>query len=241
MRKSILFVPLFLGAFSSCMFSGGKRVKGNGQITKEQRTVSDFDKVEAHGNIDVYVIQGDLKPVEIEGDQNLLSYIELQQTGSRLVVRNRNGYNLDPSSDMKIYVTSPRFEEIEVSGACDIISEAKIKNDRNLRLSTSGAGDIRMDIDAPKIEAKVSGAGKVNLKGETKDFDLDLTGAGSARCYDLLSENTKVDISGAGSAEVYASVKLDAEVSGAGSVKYKGNAKSVQQRVSGAGSVSKTD
>jgi hypothetical protein len=48
-----------------------------------------------------------------------------------------------------------------------------------------------------------------------------------------------VAISGAGSAEVYASVKLDATVSGAGNVNYKGNASEVNQHVSGAGSVKK--
>jgi len=57
----------------------------------------------------------------------------------------------------------------------------------------------------------------------------------------MKAENTKVDISGAGSAEVYASVKLDAEVSGAGSIKYKGNAGNVIQQVSGAGSVKKAE
>jgi hypothetical protein len=77
------------------------------------------------------------------------------------------------------------------------------------------------------------------LKGQTRDVDLDLTGAGHAHCYDLLAENTKVDISGAGSADVYASVKLDAQVSGAGSVNYKGNAANVNQHVSGAGSITK--
>jgi Putative auto-transporter adhesin, head GIN domain len=54
-------------------------------------------------------------------------------------------------------------------------------------------------------------------------------------------ENTKVDISGAGSAQVFASVKLDAEVSGAGSVTYKGNAVNVSQHVSGVGSVNKVN
>lgn len=214
---------------------------GNGNITKVQRTVSSFDKVQASGNVDVYVVQGDLKPVEIEGDENIIPYIELRQTGSKLVITSKKGYNLDPSGDMKIWVTSPQFEEVQVSGACSIISNSKIKNDRNLRLSVSGAGDIRMDVDAPKIEADLSGAGKVDLKGETKDFDLDLTGAGSAHCYDLLTENTKVEISGAGNAQVYASMKLDAQISGAGSLKYKGNAKDIKQHVSGAGSVSKTD
>ncbi len=68
-----------------------------------------------------------------------------------------------------------------------------------------------------------------------------LAAPGSAHCYDLLSENARVDITGAGSAEVYASVKLDAQVSGAGSVNYKGNPTNVKQEVSGAGSVSRAN
>ncbi len=96
-----------------------------------------------------------------------------------------------------------------------------------------------MEVDAPALDVEISGSGTVNLKGETKDFDLDLSGAANAHCYDLLSENTKVVISGAGDAEVYASVKLDAHVSGAGAVSYKGNASNVNQNVSGAGSVKK--
>ena len=44
----------------------------------------------------------------------------------------------------------------------------------------------------------------------------------------------------AGDAEVYASVKLDVSVSGAGNVRYKGNAV-VNKSVSGAGSVKKVE
>jgi hypothetical protein len=95
-----------------------------------------------------------------------------------------------------------------------------------------------MDVDAPKITAGISGSGSVSLKGQTKDFMIDLTGAGHAYCYDLLTENTTVQISGAGSAQVYASITLKADVSGAGNISYKGNA-SVSQQISGAGSVNK--
>lgn len=241
MRKLFLLVPMVSLLFCSCMFTDGKKIKGNGSITKEQRTVSSFSRVEVRGNIDVYLVQGEVKPVEIEGDENLIPYVELEQTGSKLVIKSKDGYNLDPSGDMKLYVTAPEFEQIEVSGACNIFSQSKINNDKNLQLSVSGAGDVKMEVDAPRVEMKLSGAGKVNLKGETKSFNLDLSGASTAHCYELLAENTEVDISGAGTAEVYASVKLDAEVSGAGSIKYKGNAKDVKQHVSGAGSVSKTD
>jgi hypothetical protein len=79
------------------------------------------------------------------------------------------------------------------------------------------------------------------MTGETQNFELRISGAGDANCYDLRSENTEVHISGAGEANVYASVLLDAHVSGAGSIRYKGNAAKVNQQVSGAGSVKKAD
>jgi hypothetical protein len=138
-------------------------------------------------------------------------------------------------------VTSPVYNNIEVSGACDIIGQSKITNTEDLALRASGAGDIKMEVDAPKIIAEISGSGSINLRGQAKDVDLVLSGAGHAHCFDLLAENTKVDISGAGSAQVFASVKLDAEVSGAGSVTYKGNAINVSQHVSGVGSVNKVN
>jgi hypothetical protein len=240
MRKFLLFL-LSVVVLSSCRFGSGKRVEGNGHIKSVERSVGSFSEVEVHGAIDVHVSQGDEKPVRIEGDENLLEYIEIKQNGNKIEVRTRRGYNLRPSSDLKIYVTSPRFSKIDVSGACDIIGDTKISNNDKLNLQVSGAGDIRMEVDVPVLSADISGSGSVNLKGRTRDFSCDLSGAGHARCFDLLSENTTIDISGAGDAEVYASMKVDAEVSGAGSVKYKGDAATVNQKVSGAGSVRKVD
>jgi carbon monoxide dehydrogenase subunit G len=166
--------------------------------------------------------------------------VEVYQEGDKVVVREKSGFNLDPTGDLKVYVTSPVYNDIDVSGACDIIGQTPINNPENLAMHISGAGDMKMEVNAPRISAEVSGSGNIDLKGETKSAELSLTGAGHAHCFDLKSETTKVDISGAGSAQVFASVRLDAEVSGAGSVDYKGGA-SVDQHVSGAGSVHKVD
>jgi len=219
----------------------GKRVHGNGNIKTEDRQVSEFKNVEVGGAAKVLVSQGDHSSVKIETDENLLQYIEVSQTGDKVEIHERHGYNLKPTRDIRVYVTAPVFRSIDASGACDIIGQSKITNPESLEMHVSGAGDIKMEIDAPQLSAEVTGSGSIYLKGQTKDVSLDLTGAGHAYCFDLLAENTKVDISGAGSAEVYASVKLDAQVSGAGNVKYKGNASNVSQNVSGAGSVKKAD
>lgn len=241
MKKILLFSLMISVLASSCVYFGGKRARGNGNIIKENRSVDDFNAVEVHGALDVYVTQGDQKGVRIEGDENLMKYIITESHGNRLEVRTKSGYNLRPSKKMKIYVTSPQFTHLDVSGACNIIGENKITSADKLELEVSGAGDIRMEADAPDLKASISGSGKVDLAGRTQNFDLDLSGAGKATCFDMMSENTRVEISGAGSAEVFASVKLDARVSGAGSVKYKGNATNVQQQISGAGSVKKVD
>jgi hypothetical protein len=234
----LLAIPLFLGA---CQGLLGKRVHGDGNIQTEDRPVNDFKNVEVGGAAKVLVTQGDHASVKIEGDENLLKYMEVNQVGDKIIVRERPGFNLVPSHDLIVYVTAPVFNSIEASGACDIIGQNKITNPEAMEMGVSGAGDIKMEVDAPKLTARVSGSGSVYLKGTTKDVDLDLTGAGHAHCYELMAENTKVDISGAGSAEVYASVRLEADVSGAGDVKYKGNATDVKQDVSGAGSVHKVD
>jgi hypothetical protein len=239
MKKIVLMMLITASMLASCRFAGGKRIQGNGNIETEERVISSFSRVDVRGAMKVNVSQGDVKKVRIEADENLIQYVEIKQEGNNLIIKTRDGYNLDPTSDMRVYVTAPLFKSINVSGACDIIGQGKITNGENMKMHVSGAGDIKMDVDAPAIEVEISGSGTVNLKGETKDFDLDLSGAANAHCYDLLSENTKVVISGAGDAEVYASVKLDAHVSGAGAVSYKGNATNVNQQVSGAGSVKK--
>jgi Putative auto-transporter adhesin, head GIN domain len=241
MTRILLLSFLIVITSASCSYMGGKRVKGNGNISTSERNVSDFDQVEVHGAIDVYVSQGALRPVRIEGDENLLSYIEVEQRNNKIVVSTKKGYNLRPSRKMKIYLSSPNYNKLEVSGACNINTENKLTLSNPLNLEVSGAGDINADVNAPRIEAQVSGSGNVNMKGETKNFELRISGAGDAKCYELLTETTKVNISGAGSAQVFASVELDAHVSGAGSIKYKGNAPKVNQQVSGAGSVKKAD
>jgi hypothetical protein len=238
MKPNALFVCAIALLVSSCGRFMGKKINGNGNIKTEERPVSGFKNVEVGGVMNVMVSQGETRPVRIEGDENLLQYIEVLQEGDKIVVRERSGFDLRPTNSINIYVTSPVYHHIEVSGAGNITGQNKITNPDNLFLEASGSGDIKMELDAPEVKAEISGAGSINLKGETRTTDIELSGAGNAHCFDLLSENTTVDISGAGSAEVFASVKLNATVSGVGNVNYKGNATTISQHVSGAGSVS---
>jgi hypothetical protein len=237
-----IFVILFLAIsmLTSCSDFFGRRVRGNGKLATETRTAASFSGVKVSGAIDLYVRQDSSPSIKIQADENLLKYIEIRNDGNMLVIRTKSGVNLRPSRSIRVYIGAPAFSRLEASGACDIFSENRISSLEALKIDLSGASDAKLDVNAPKVEVDVSGAGTVTLKGETRDFSVDGSGSTDIKCYELLSENTKVDISGAGSAEVFASVKLDVDVSGAADVRYKGNG-TVSQRVTGAGSVKKTD
>jgi hypothetical protein len=234
----LLLLPLFLGA---CDGIGGKRVHGDGNIHSDDRSISAFKTLHLSVNADIYLSTGDHAAVKLEGDDNLLKFVEVEQHGDEVTIRARDGFNLIPTNDLKVYVTTPTYDRIVASCACNIESQDKITSSDGFDMRMSGAGNVKLEVDAPHVSAKLSGAGNITLKGQTKDVRLDLSGAGNAHCYDLLAENTDVSISGFGSAEVYASVKLSASVSGAGNVDYKGNATNVEQHVSGAGGVHKAD
>jgi carbon monoxide dehydrogenase subunit G len=241
MRKLFLYLSIVSVVFISCRGGiFGKRVAGDGNVRTETRTAGTFNSVDVSGAMDLYVKQESNRSIKIVADENLLPYIVVDVEGDKLVIKPKNGFNLNPTSSIKVYVSSPVFNRIEASGACDVFTENQINSSETFDLDLSGSSDAKMDIKAPKISAEVSGACSVELRGETKEFNGDGSGSSNFKCFDLKSESTVIGISGAGDAEVFASVKLDVDVTGAGEVKYKGNP-SINQKISGAGSVRKAD
>ncbi|MBI3139560.1 MAG: DUF2807 domain-containing protein [Sphingobacteriales bacterium] len=240
MKRTVVFLLACVMVLGSCRDFFGRKVRGNGNIKTESRTVDAFNGVRVSGAIDIYVRQDSVRSVRVEADENLQQYVEVGTDGNMLEIHPRSGVNLRPTRSIRVYVGGPDLSRFNASGACDIISENKITSPGNLKVSLSGACDTKLEINAPDVEVSVSGAGSVTLKGETRNLRVDGSGSTDIKCFDLMAENVNVDISGAGNAEVFASVKLDVDVSGAADVRYKGNA-TVNQRISGAGTVRKKE
>lgn len=240
MKRLFFLVIIFSVTLTSCHYINGKRIRGNGTIKTENRTTGTFNGIHVSGAIDVYVRQDSVSSVKVETDENLQEYLLTEIEGNTLRIHQKQGTNLKPSKSIKVYVSNPSYKNFEASGACDFYGENKIISAEPITIHLTGASDVKLELKAPKIDAKLSGAGTITLKGETKDFFVDGSGATDIKCFELMAENTQVELSGAGDAQVFASVKLDAKVSGAADVKYKGNA-TVNQKVSGAGSVKKAE
>lgn len=236
--KHLPFPLLLIVLLSSCRFIGGERITGDGRIVTQQRSTGSFNSVEVSGALEVHVRQDAANSVKIETDANLMEYIEIFTDGNTLVIKPRKRANLDPSKDLIVYVTAPSFRDIDISGASKIVGEGMISGSEPLDLHMSGAGEMSMQVSVPSLNADISGASTLMLKGKANDFTAEASGASEIKCIDLVTEKTLLDLSGASDAEVTVNRQLDADASGASSVTYRGNA-SVNQKVSGAGSVKK--
>jgi hypothetical protein len=240
MRHLFYFIAAALIITISSCDTFGHRVEGNGKIKSETRNVGNFKRIEVSDNIKLHIKQDAAYSLRIDADENLMEYIEVDGGGEELRIRTRNGFNLDPSKSIDVYVSAPSLDGLNASGASDVDSENTLSSSGTFDMDVSGASNVDIDVKAPKVRAGLSGASRAILRGETKDLVLNGSGASELRCFDMLSENTDVDVSGASNADVFASVSLKADASGASNVRYKGSP-SVDQNTSGAGSVGKAD
>lgn len=239
MRKIIVLSLMLAVIFSSCRLIGGKRVRGNGNVVSQDRSVGEFRGIRSHGFFDVILASGP-GSIRIEAEENIQPHIETIMEGDVLKIETEDGYWLRPRRDVKIYVTAPSLKEVKVYGSGNITSQSKITNPEKMQLGIYGSGDIKAEIDAPVVEADISGSGNIILSGRVKEFDGEINGSGDIKAMELMSEQTKVSINGSGNVGIYASEKMDIAVRGSGDVRYKGPAH-VTSDIKGSGSVRKMD
>ena len=220
-----------MAVLSSC-----KMISGNGNVKKETRNPGTFTKIHSSGTADVVITSGSNCAVTVEDDDNLLPYLETNVEDGTLEIHYKDGVSVT-NDHAKIYVTAPTLSEVATSGTSDISVSGLLQNPDKISFNTSGVGNIEGEVDAPAIAVSISGAGSVKLNGRTKDFDCEISGVGHADCGNLQSENTTVSVSGVGYAHVFASVHLNATVSGTGSVHYRGNPQNPEIHTSGVGSI----
>lgn len=240
MKKILLLLVVTGSIFGSCRFVNGKKIKGNGNVKTEERHESGFSGVNSYGSIDVYISNSSNYSVKIEGEENLLPYIETYVDDGTLKIDTREGFWLSPKRSLKVFISAPHFTKVRSNGSGNIISEGKITDSSKIEFTVNGSADIKVDLDVPEVVADISGSGNINLMGDTKKFSGEVTGSGNIHAMDLKAEETKVRITGSGNADVYASVQLDINVAGSGDVRYKGDPK-INSNIAGSGNVRKAD
>ncbi len=248
---------------------------------RETRSVDTFTKLSFRVPGKLYLKQGNVQKVELEGPKDVLREIETEVSGGRLVIGKEGRWNewkWRDSDQITAYVTVKDIEAVSVSGSGDLVGEGTFITG-DLDLNVSGSGSLQIDVKANgNLEADVSGSGDVDLKGSCNNFDSDVSGSGNVNiavtvrdvadfgvsgsgkikasgtarevktrisgsgkvlASNLEADKCNISISGSGDVEINVKSDLDANISGSGSVSYRGNPSHVNSHSSGSGKVRK--
>lgn len=218
--------------------SDGDTVTPSGNVITETRDVSGFDRVEFSSIGEVTLIQGETEGLVIEADDNLMPYIDVKVSGSKLTIGMEDNVGLNfeingTQPTLHFTLTVKDLSSLEVSGLASLTCDSLSASDFSLDIS--GGGDITIDsLTADNLTVSLSGLGDINLAGQVTDQQVDISGAGNYDAGDLESATASINLSGLGDATLWATDSLDVDLSGAGSIDYYGNP-SVSQNVSGLG------
>ena len=217
--------------------SYAQKVKGNGKTISETRNVGSFDGVGVAGSFDVFLVAGDEGKLDIKVEENLAQYLITEVKNGDLNIKWKNGVNIRTTSKTTITVHFKSINSLAMAGSGDIVGKDKIKGN-SLDVAVAGSGDIEVDIDVEQLETAISGSGDIELSGTATEFEAAVSGSGGIDAYDLKVEKAELKISGSGSIGVTVEKEIVARISGSGNIKYKGQPRIEDLKVSGSGNVS---
>lgn len=196
-------------------------IKGSGYLISETREFATFQSVHMATAGLVNLTQSDTQKVNVRVDDNLIEYIRLSVINNTLVIDVEPGYSLK-NMHLTVDIKMPELTELHTSSAGNFIGQ-NLFTSNELRLFSSSAGNIFLNLDANYLYTNLSSAGNANLSGTASTHDVIVSSAGGLHAFSLITDTTTINLSSAGNAEVYVNDLLNANLSSAGSLYYKGN------------------
>ena len=223
-------ILLFLAFFTT--FLSGQNSKSN-EISEKIYEFSNFDTLELSHAISVILVQSDNYRVAISCEDKYRDDVVVLQNNSTLKIRlkGRKSYK---NINLSAVIHMPSVKKLEMSGASKVVFRNYKGSDLDLELS--GASSVRGIISLSNtLTVDSSGASKIKLEGTVKNAEVEISGASSIKCLDLLiAQNLDLEASGASNAKLIANGRIKAKLSGASSFKYGGDAKNIKINSSGA-------
>jgi hypothetical protein len=217
MKKTVfVIVILFIALAAGCSIENIGGTKGSGNVKTESRNASGFKEIKAENAVELEItVQKDFS-LTVEADDNLLDQVKSEVSGDILKISTKDRIN--SKNKIKIKISLPELTDLEISGA-----------------STANVSGVKTD----SLELNASGASRIKIDGEVKSVDAEASGASGIDAENLRTENAKANASGASHVTVSPTGELDAEASGASSVTYTNEPKSIKQNASGASTIKK--
>lgn len=204
--------------------------------TREVDGLDGADGVRLGASGDVTVRVGPTASLTVTAGERVIDRLETEVVDGVLVVDVRGVRGNIGTPEVDLVLTDLRTVELDGSGRIDVRPVTS-----NLTVDLDGSGDVELgDVDAEELAVRIDGSGLIRAVGTVEHLSLEIDGSGTSRAEDLVARTADVVLGGSGAIHVHATEQLDVRLSGAGTVRYTGDA-DVHSDVSGVGRVIRED
>jgi hypothetical protein len=205
------------------------RVENNKLIIGRDGWSSGWGFTNHEDQVNVYITMTDIEALGVSGSGDMIVEGKVSTRDLKLGVSGSGSLIIEADASGDVDANVSGSGRIELKGKC-----------RDFDSHVSGSGRIKMDVAvAERAAFGLSGSGKVLATGSAREVKATISGSGEVLAADLVTDKCDVRISGSGDVEINVNKELDANISGSGTVSYKGNPAHVNSHSSGSGSVRK--
>jgi hypothetical protein len=179
--------------------------------------------------ITVYITVATIEGLSVSGSGDLVGEGKFKTEDLKLSVSGSGSLQIEANANGEVEANVSGSGRLELKGSC-----------RSLESDVSGSGRVVVAATiSGSADVGISGSGKIEASGTAQSIKANISGSGKVYAANLEVDKCDVRISGSGDVEINVKSELDANISGSGTVSYKGNPNHVNGHSSGSGKVRK--
>ena len=213
------------------------QVKEINQVTAMQP----FDEVDIAGAFKVIYEQNDEFSVRVEASPEAFKEMTVYVKDRELRIRKSVSKPTQSFQNVKIYVTSPDIEMIDLAGSGVFTSSKPIAASKDLNVDVAGSGEVLLvGVTCRESDLEIAGSGNIEIGNFTATkVNADIAGSGNINMGTLKCTDLDIDIAGSGdvNCDNIDADKVQADIAGSGNVNLKGNVRNVNKDIAGSGKV----
>lgn len=226
-KIKICFTIIFITTLVSCEKENlGDCFKSTGKIIKEQRTVPNFESLELHDRINLFVSFGATSSAIIEAGENLQEHIQIEVKDNILIIENNNRCNWVRSfkKDINVYLTVPTIKGINYFGSGELRFLDTLNRERFTFNMYQASGDAYLLLNTERSELKThTGPGTITAQGITDYLVTFVGGNGFVDAGAIEGKEGLAVATNTGFIRINVSEELEATISGTGNIEYFGD------------------
>jgi hypothetical protein len=259
----LVLALLLIGASYSVLraqgVSAGAASPGSRLVATDKRTLgASVQDVEVSGPVNLTLRQGPSASLEVRGEQRLLANVDTTVDSGTLRIGPR-GILLRHRQPIEVTLVLPTLEHLNISGSgqhtvsgfsgerisVNVDGNAGLRFNgryREIDAGLHGSGDMELTCgNAERVTADLKGSGHMILVGGARELHAEIAGSGDLDARHLRAEGADLANHGSGSSALYASKRVQVEMTGSGNITVYGNPDNRAVSRTGSGSVSFQD